>query len=146
ATQQLDAVQAHDHAFVGGVAAGKAGLAVVGHALVEAGCAAQHDQAQAVELDAEVGDHEGHWLAVGDRLAECLTLVDVLLGVLEDGLAGAGSQCGPARRERRTISAYCSVRSVSERFAPPRRLAAGTRTSLRTTRPRAAARRPMDGS
>ena len=34
---------------------------------------------------------------MGDRLAECLTLVDVLLGVLEDGLAGAGSQCGPAQ-------------------------------------------------
>src|SRR5699024_6167645 len=52
ATQQLDAVQAHDHAFVGGVAAGKAGLAVVGHALVEAGCAAQHDQETAMARDA----------------------------------------------------------------------------------------------
>ena len=41
ATEQLHAVEAHDHALVGCVAAGKAGFAVEGQALIQAGNTAQ---------------------------------------------------------------------------------------------------------
>ena len=67
-----------------------------GESLVDAAGGAVRGQPHAVELDRDVGDRERDRLAVGDRLAERLALVDVRDHVVEHGLAGADRQRAPA--------------------------------------------------
>ncbi|CPX07006.1 Uncharacterised protein [Mycobacteroides abscessus] len=97
AAEQLHTVQADLHALVGGELAGQRGLADEGQALLGARGAAEGDQPQAVELDRDVGAHEGNGLAAGDGLAERLTLLHVGDDVVEHGLAGADRERRPTQ-------------------------------------------------
>ena len=58
-------------------------------------------QAHALDLDRDVGDHERDRLAVADRLAEGLALVDVRDHVVEHCLGGADRHRAPGDRGRR---------------------------------------------
>src|SRR4051794_15514475 len=97
ATQQLDAVQADLHALLGAEPAGErdlpGGVLAPGH---PAG-GLVGDQPHALQLDGDVGDHERHRLAVRDRLAEGLPLLDVGRHVVEDGLGGADREGTPGQ-------------------------------------------------
>ena len=75
-------------------------LALVGAAPRRAG-----GQAHALELDRDVGDRERDRLAVGDRLAERLALVDVRDDVVEHGLRGAGRHGAPGLKD----SIFCVI-------------------------------------
>src|SRR5699024_8230974 len=95
AAEQLHAVGADPRGVAGDEAArlGDLGGGVV--AAVEPGGGLPHHEAQAGELDGDVGDGEGDGLPVADRLPEGLALLDVLADVVEHGLAGADGGCGP---------------------------------------------------
>ena len=58
--------------------------------------AAPGDQPQTVEFDRDVGAHERHRLAVGDRLAERVPLLDIGDHVIQHRVGGADGQRRPA--------------------------------------------------
>src|SRR5690349_20461659 len=70
AAEQLNAVQADLHAFVGAEPLGQGRLTDERQALLGARRAAPRDEPQPVQFDGDVGAHEGHRLTVGDRLTE----------------------------------------------------------------------------
>src|SRR4051794_38412484 len=70
ATEQLDAVEADLHALLGAQPPRQGDLAGRVLALGDPGRGLVGDQAHALELDGDVGDHERDGLAVRDRLAE----------------------------------------------------------------------------
>ena len=97
AAEQLHAVVADLHAALGAQPAGQRDLAGEALALRGAGGGAVGHQPHAVQLDADVGDHERHALPVADRLAERLPLVDVGDHVVEHRLGGAQRQRAPGQ-------------------------------------------------
>src|SRR5262245_25472545 len=92
ATEQLHAVGADLHALVGRLQPRQVRLALERQALLGARCRAVRQEAQAVELDGDVGDHERDRLAVRDRLAEGHAVVAISDHVVEHGLRHAGGQ------------------------------------------------------
>src|SRR6478672_10297765 len=113
ATEQLHAVEADLHALVGAEPLGQRGLACERQTLVGPGRAAPGDQPQPVEFDRDVGAHEGDRLAVGDRLAERLALLDVGHHVVEHSVCGTDSQRGPAQpRQRNGLGVILVGRTV----------------------------------
>ena len=120
AAEQLDAVEADLHALLGAEPAGQRDLA--GEVLARGSRAAgglPGQQPHGLQLDRDVGDHEGHRLAVGDRLAERLALVDVGGDVVEDGLAGADRQRAPREaREAYALAVGLAVGVAEQRVRP----------------------------
>ena len=134
AAEQLDAVGADLRPALGAQPAGERHLAGEALALVDPGGGAVGRQPHPLELDRDVRHHERHRLAVGDRLAERLALVDVGDDVVEHRLAGADRQRAPAEAARLTAAAYTSG-SPSPSSAP-----AGSDTDSNCSEPVAAAR------
>ena len=81
------------------------------------------EQPHRLQLDRDVGDHERHRLAVGDRLAERLALLDVRRHVVEHGLAGADGERAPGEaREPHALGVRRAVGLAEQRDRPgPRR-------------------------
>src|SRR5215208_3667034 len=97
AAEQLDAVQPDLHALVGAEALGQCGFAGERQPLVGASRPPPRDQAQPVEFDRDVGAHECHRLPVGDRLTECVTLLDIWHHVVEHRMSGSDRKRRPAQ-------------------------------------------------
>src|SRR6478736_4156998 len=95
--EQLYAVQADLHAALGTEPASQGDLALGGLALRDASGGLPGHQPHALQLDGDVRDHERHRLAVGDRLAERLALLDVGGDVVEHGLRRTDGQCTPGQ-------------------------------------------------
>ena len=141
ATEQLDAVEADLHALVGAGLAGQRDL--LGEVLARGGAAGGlvGQQPHRLQLDRDVGDHERHRLAVRDRLAERLALLDVRRHVVEHGLAGADRERAPGEpREPHALGVRRAVgRAEDGALAAPRRPSSVSLVSE-------AARTPIDGS
>ena len=129
--------------FVRAEPAGDGRLAGEVLAAVGAARGAVGRQAHALELDADVGDGEGDRLAVGDRLAEGLALVDVGDHVVEDGLRGADA---PARTRRSGARLDALGVDLGASPSPSSALGRRARRPSSMSRPVAAARRPIAGS
>ena len=76
-------------------------------------------QPHRLQLDRDVGDHERHRLAVRDRLAERLALLDVRRHVVEHRLTGADREGAPGQPRRAARTRRTSSRR-SRRARPPR--------------------------
>ena len=96
-TEELDTVVADGHPLLRAQLAGQGDLA--GEVLTGGGAAGGlvGEQAHGLQLDRDVGDHEGHRLPVGDRLAERLTRLDVGRHVVEHGLPGPDREGAPGQ-------------------------------------------------
>ena len=141
AAEQLDAVEADLHALVGAQLAGEGDLAGEVLAGRGAGGGLVGQQPHRLQLDRDVGDHERHRLAVGDRLAERLALLDVRRHVVEHGLG----RCRRPARTRRGARAARTRRTSCRRWRRgPRRRAPGRSVSVSLVRE--AARTPIAGS
>src|SRR3954462_8959538 len=110
--QQLYAVQADLHAALGAEPSGQGDLARGRLALGDPTGRLPGHQPHALQLDGDVGDHEGHRLAVRDRLPERLPLLDVGRDVVEHGLRRTDGQGAP--RESREAHADEVVVGVAE--------------------------------
>src|ERR1700712_2659062 len=93
--EQLYAVQTDLHAALGTQPTSQGDLALGGLALRDAAGGPPGQQAHALQLDRDVGDHEGDRLAVRDRLAERLALLDVGSDVVEHGLRRTDRERAP---------------------------------------------------
>ena len=126
--------------FCGAEPAGDRRLAAEVLALVGAAGGPVGGEPHAVALDPDVGDREGDALAVGDRFAERLAVVDVGDDVVEHRLRGADRERAPG--DPRPLDALDVV--LAPALAEQRR--PGTRAPSISRRPVAAGRRPIAGS
>src|ERR1700743_2214258 len=95
AAEQLDAVGADLHPLLGAEPAGDRRLAAEVDPPVGATGGAVGGEPHAARLDPDFRDREGDALAVGDRFAEGLAVVDVGDDVVEDRLRGADGEAAP---------------------------------------------------
>src|SRR3954454_10712198 len=93
--QQLYAVKSDLHAALGAEPASQGDLALGGLALGHPTGGLPGQQPHALQLDRDVGDHERHRLAVGDRLTERFALLHVGRDVVEHRLRRTDSQGAP---------------------------------------------------
>ena len=110
-SQQLDAVGADLHPALGTQPARQRHLTTERLALIGAAGRAVGRQAHPIELDRDVCHHERHRLAVGDRLAERRTLVDIGNHVIEHRLTGSNRQRAPS--EARELDAVLEDLRIS---------------------------------